>query len=84
MLYPSDVKSHARVTLPSGKIVTGTVAYQDEFTIAVRDGDGKYRSWELQTVKMSVEAPVKAHAELFPKYTDADIHNLMAYIQPLR
>ena len=28
--------------------------------------------------------PVEAHVALFPKYTDADIHNLMAYIQTLR
>jgi len=27
---------------------------------------------------------VEAHVALFPKYTDADIHNLMAYIQTLR
>jgi cytochrome c oxidase cbb3-type subunit 3 len=36
------------------------------------------------TVTMKVDAPVEAHVALFPKYTDADIHNLMAYIQTLR
>jgi cytochrome c oxidase cbb3-type subunit 3 len=35
-------------------------------------------------VKYSVDAPVEAHAEQFSKYTDADIHNLMAYLQTLR
>jgi hypothetical protein len=27
---------------------------------------------------------VNAHVELFNKYTDDDIHNLMAYLQSLR
>jgi hypothetical protein len=27
---------------------------------------------------------VDAHVDLFSKYTDDDIHNLMAYIQTLR
>jgi cytochrome c oxidase cbb3-type subunit 3 len=26
---------------------------------------------------------VNAHVELFSKYTDADVHNLMAYLQTL-
>ena len=84
MLYPKDVKSRVTVTLPAGEHVTGTVAYLDEFTIGVRDGNGTYRSWPTGTVKYALDAPVKAHAELFSKYTDADIHNLMAYVQTLR
>ena len=35
-------------------------------------------------MQYKVDAPVDAHAELLPKYTDADIHNLMAYLQTLR
>ncbi len=35
-------------------------------------------------MKYKVDAPVNAHVELFGKYTDADIHNLMAYLQTLR
>ena len=84
MLYPRGVKSRATVTLPSGQQVTGTVAYLDEFTIGLRDGSGTYRSWPTGAVKYAIDSPVKAHAELFSKYTDADIHNLMAYVQTLR
>ena len=84
MLYPRGVKSRATVTLPSGKQVTGTVAYMDEFTIGLRDSTGTYRSWATSAVKYTLDAPVNAHAELFPKYTDAAIHNLMAYVQTLR
>jgi cytochrome c oxidase cbb3-type subunit 3 len=84
MLYPENVKSKVTVTLPSGEKVAGTLAYLDEFTIALRDADGNFRSWRVDRVKYAVDSPVDAHVDLFPKYTDADIHNLMAYLQTLR
>lgn len=84
MLYPRGVQSQVAVTLPSGTKLTGTLIYQDEFVISMREKDGAYHSWRTKNVKFHVDSPVDAHVELFPKYTDADIHNLMAYIQTLR
>lgn len=84
MLYPRDAKSKVTVTLPNGKTISGILAYQDEFTIGLRDESGTYHSWAVPNVKFKVDAPVEAHVEQFPKYTDADIHNLMAYLQTLR
>ena len=84
MLYPRNAKSTVVVTLPSGEKVDGIVAYQDEFTIGLVDKSGTYRSWPTATVKYVVDSPVDAHVAQFPKYTDADIHNLMAYMQTLR
>jgi cytochrome c oxidase cbb3-type subunit III len=84
MLYPKDVKSKVTVTLASGEKVSGTLAYQDEFTVGLRDATGTYRSWPTSAVKVAVDSPVEAHVALFSKYTDDDIHNLMAYIQTLR
>ncbi len=84
MLYPRDVKSKATVTLPSGETVSGTVAYIDEFTLALRDSTNTYRSWPLVAIKYTVTDPLAAHVDLFSKYTDEDIHNLMAYIQTLK
>ena len=52
--------------------------------MALRDDDGTYRSWRVSDVKYAVDAPVEAHVALLSKYTDADIHNLMAYLQTLR
>ena len=54
------------------------------FTVALRDSNGMYRSWPTSRVKYGVDSPVEAHVDLFGKYTDADIHNLMAYLQTLR
>lgn len=84
MLYPRGAKSRVVVTLASGRKVSGTVAYLDEFTIGLRDKEGTYHSWPIQNVKYAVDSPVNAHVDLFSKYTDDDIHNLMAYLQTLR
>ncbi len=84
MLYPKGAKSTVTVTLPSGEKVSGTLAYRDEFTIALRDASGVYRSWPTDRVKFKVNSPADAHVEQFPKYTDDDIHNLMAYLQTLK
>ena len=84
MLYPEGAKSTVTVTLPSGEKISGTLAYRDEFTVALRDGNGIYRSWPADRVRFTVESPADAHVELFDKYTDDDVHNLMAYLQTLR
>jgi cytochrome c oxidase cbb3-type subunit 3 len=84
MLYPRDAKSRATVTLPSGKVVEGQVEYHDEFTLGILQADGTYQSWPVMKIKYKIDAPQEAHAELFSKYTDDDIHNLMAYLQTLR
>lgn len=84
MLYPRGAKSTVTVTLPSGETVSGELAYLDEFTVALKDASGKHRSWRVEDVKYSVSSPAEAHVELLPKYTDEDVHNLMAYLETLR
>ena len=73
----------ATVTLKSGEIVKGRLAYRDEFTIAVRDGSGTYRSWPASEVTFTVDNPLDAHAAQLAKYTDEDVHNVLAYLQTL-
>lgn len=84
MLFPKRAKSTVIVTLASGREVSGTLAYLDEFTVGLVNPDGEYQSWRTRDVKYKVNAPADAHVALFPKYTDADVHNLMAYIQTLK
>lgn len=84
MLYPKNAKSKVSVILPSGQKVTGTLSYLDEFTVGIIDSTARYRSWRTRDVKYEVDQSVHAHVELFSKYTDDDIHNLMAYLQTLR
>ena len=84
MLYPRGAKSKATITTKSGETLTGEIAYRDEFTISIRDANGKYHGFRTRDVTYKVDAPAEAHAELLGKYTDADIHNLMAYLQSLK
>jgi cytochrome c oxidase cbb3-type subunit 3 len=84
MLYPRGAKAKLTVRLPSGQTITGELAYHDEFTVGLRDNARHYRSWSTSHVKFSIDAPADTHADLLAKYTDDDIHNLMAYLQTLR
>jgi cytochrome c oxidase cbb3-type subunit 3 len=74
----------ATITLPSKQTVTGKVVYQDEFTIAITDAAGWYRSWPTSQVTVSVSNPLEAHIALLPKYTNDDLHNVLAYLQTLK
>lgn len=84
MLYPRRAKAKVTVTLASGESITGTLAYLDEFTVGLFDSTDTYRSWRASDVEYKVDSPVNAHVEQFPKYSDDDVHNLMAYLQTLR
>jgi len=84
MLYPKHAKSRVTVTLPSGQTIAGTLEYLDEFTVGLVDSGGSYRSWRTRDAQYKVDAPENAHVELFSKYTDDDVHNLVAYLQTLR
>jgi cytochrome c oxidase cbb3-type subunit 3 len=72
------------VTTGPGQVVSGKLAYRDEFTIALTDAAGWYRSWPAAQVKVTVDDPLQAHADQLAKYTDADMHNVLAYLQTLR
>jgi cytochrome c oxidase cbb3-type subunit 3 len=74
----------ASVTLPSGQTISGKLAYRDEFTIGLIDPSGWYRSWPVTQVKFTVINPLEAHIEQLGKYTDEDMHNVLAYLQTLR
>lgn len=90
MLYPGSggggkVKPpQVTVSLSSGQKVTGALVSRDEFTIAVTDADGWHRSWPIAQVKITVDDPLAAHVEQLGKYTDTDMHDVLAFLQTLR
>jgi hypothetical protein len=75
-----------KVTLPSGEAVSGTLDRVDDFSVSLRDTAGKYRSFtrEGNVPKVEITDPLRAHTELLHKYTDADIHNVTAYLVTLK
>jgi len=50
----------------------------------LRDSSGWYRSWPASQVRFSVDNLLDAHADQLGKYTDDDMHNVLAYLQTLR
>jgi cytochrome c oxidase cbb3-type subunit 3 len=85
MLYPGGrARLTATVTLPGGEKMEGHVASNDEFDIAITGPDGAYHSWPKTAVKVEIHDSLAAHRDLFTKYTDADIHNLYAYLATLK
>ncbi len=84
LLYPPGVKSTVTVTLPSGEQVKGTLLQIDEFNLALRDASGWYRSYSRTQAKVDVHDPLEAHRKLLFKYTDADVHDVFAYLETLQ
>lgn len=81
---PARIPQTVAVTLRSGQVVTGKLAYRDEFSIALIDSTGWQRSWPTSQVTFTVTDPLQAHVEQLGKYTDADMHDVLAFLQTLR
>lgn len=74
------------VTLPGGQSVSGKLEHIDDFNVALREPSGVYRSFtrEDDMPKVEVHDPLKPHNELLHRLTDADIHNVTAYLVTLK
>lgn len=81
---PAPAPATVSVTLASGQTISGKMAYHDEFVIALTDESGWYRSWPTSQVRFTVNNPLDAHATQLGKYTDEDMHNVLAYLQTLK
>ncbi len=89
MLYPGGQAGGGRrptatVVTRDGATIAGEVAYRDEFTIAVIDDSGRYRSWPTDRVRFTIEDPLEAHVAQLARYTDATMHDVLAYLHTLR
>jgi len=75
-----------KVTLPSGETVSGRLDRVDDFSVSLRDASGKYQSFfrEGNVPKVEITDPLRAHVEMLPKFKDADIHNVTAYLVTLK
>jgi cytochrome c oxidase cbb3-type subunit III len=84
MLYPGGRHTTVVVTLPSGEQIKGPLVHADDFVISLRDASGWYRSFSCDAVKVELQDPLAAHRELLGKLTQADVHNLFAYLETLK
>jgi cytochrome c oxidase cbb3-type subunit III len=84
-LWPSTPgPAKAKVTTPEGQTVAGTVKTNTDFDISLIDAAGNYHYWPRHQVKVEIEDKLTGHRALLPKYSDADINNLTAYLVTLK
>ncbi|HWF47446.1 MAG TPA: c-type cytochrome, partial [Bryobacteraceae bacterium] len=89
-LYPASVREERTsptvvVTLPDGKTIKGTLMNIDDFEVTMRDESDVPRSFVLgKGTKAEVENKLARHLELLKQYTNADMHNLTAYLATLK
>lgn len=67
-----------------GEQVAGTLMSQDDFTIVIRENSGRISAWSTDQVKFEIHDPLAPHRDLLSRYTDADMHNLLAYLVTLK
>jgi mono/diheme cytochrome c family protein len=84
-LWPATPAAEtATVTTPSGQKITGTIRRLSDFDVSLTDANGEYHSWPRNRVSVHIEDKLAGHRALLPKYTDADIHNVTAYLVTLK
>jgi len=83
---PSKTATTATVTTKSGETFTGLPVQVTDFVIVIQPSSGPIKSFVRQGdwPKVTLHNPLQAHVDLLPKYTDADIHNLAAYLVSLK
>jgi mono/diheme cytochrome c family protein len=73
------------VTAPDGKAVTGVLVHLDDFNVSLRDSAGEYYSWKrTPSLKVEKNDPYAAHVALLDKYTDKNMHDIVAYLEGLK
>jgi mono/diheme cytochrome c family protein len=89
-LFPSLARGGPKqvevtVTPSGGRPVSGTLVRIDSFNVSLRDATGEYQTFRrAPNVKVDVRDPLAAHHELLDQYTDADMHNVLAYLETLK
>jgi hypothetical protein len=82
---PPAPKTQVAITLPSGRTIKGTLVRIDDFNVSLRESSGEYQTVDRGAgVKVELIDPLSGHIALLDKYTDADIHNLLAYLVTLK
>jgi len=75
------------VTLPSKQVVKGVLVRLTDFDVTVYDVEtSQTRSFVRNgdTPKVDVVDPLQAHLDMWSKWTDADIHNMTAFLVGLK
>jgi mono/diheme cytochrome c family protein len=77
----------ATVTTAGGESITGAIVRLTDFDVALFDAaSGQTRTWlrNGDSPKVVVSDPLQAHVDHLAKWTDADMHNVTAYLAGLK
>lgn len=76
----------ATVTLASGEKVSGTLLRLDDFLVTIAQADGAQRTFRRagDVPKVEITDPLEGHRALLGTLTDADMHNVTAYLVTLK
>jgi cytochrome c oxidase cbb3-type subunit III len=83
-LYPQQKRRPVTVIDAAGKQHTGTLIALSNFDVSMQDAGGWYHSWPRDAVKVEMKDPLAAHRILLDRYTDSDMHNMLAYLETLK
>jgi cytochrome c oxidase cbb3-type subunit 3 len=74
------------VTPPAGPPIEGRLEHVDDFSVSLLRPDGVRRSFRRagEVPKVEIRDPLAGHKALLWTYTDADIHNVTAYLVTLK
>ncbi len=74
------------VTPPLGPSIFGTLEDIDEFNVTLRDASGASRSFSIDNnvPRVEIHDPLQPHFDLYRRLTDADIHNITAYLSTIK
>ncbi|HJZ97774.1 MAG TPA: cytochrome c, partial [Candidatus Solibacter sp.] len=82
---PASKPMTVTVTPAGGASITGRLVHLDDFNVALRDDAGEYRSFKrTPSLKVVKNDPAQAHHELLDRYTDKNIHDIVAYLETLK
>jgi mono/diheme cytochrome c family protein len=75
----------ATVTVANKQPVAGVLIRADDFFVSLRDAAGEFHAFTRGPgVTVSIVDPLAYHHELLDRYSDADMHNLTAYLATLK
>ena len=86
-LYSEPTSIKVAVTLPSGETASGGLVRLTDFEVTLYEAaSGRTRSWlrNGDSPRVVVTDPLQAHLDQLTKWTDADMHNMTAYLVGLK
>ena len=79
------VPKTATVTMPGAPVLRGDLIEMDDFLVSLRTADGRIQTFRRgPNMKVELQSRFDRHISLLDTLTDAQMHNLVAYLETLK